>query len=76
MEMSFLFALMSDQKQTIDICNISLSYHQPPSYEEKGQQKSSKWDGDPKITIPTNAPPPPLLNTITQSKPYCLSFIV
>lgn len=59
MEMSFLFALMSDQKQTIDICNISLSYHQPPSYEEKGQQKSSKWDGDPKITIPTNAPPPP-----------------
>lgn len=40
MEMSFLFALMSDQKQTIDICNISLSYHQPPSYEEKVNRRA------------------------------------
>lgn len=47
---------MSDHKQTIDICNISLSYHRPPSHEEQGQQ-SSKWDGDPKITISsTNSP--------------------
>lgn len=46
---------MSDHKQTIDICNISLSYHRPPSHKEQGQQKSYEWDGDPKITIP---PPP------------------
>lgn len=54
MEISFLCGLMSDHKQTIDICNISLSYHRPPSREEQGQQKSSEWDGDPKITIPSN----------------------
>lgn len=54
---------MSDHKQTIDICNISPSYHRPPSHEEQGQQKRSEWDGDPKITIPStndNPPPPPL----------------
>lgn len=59
MEISFLRGLLSDHKQTIDICNISLSYHRPPSHEEQGQQKSCEWDGDPKITIPsTNNPLP------------------
>lgn len=54
---------MSDHKQTIDICNISPSYHRPPSHEEQGQQKRSEWDGDPKITIPsTNDNQPPLLS--------------
>lgn len=57
MEISFLFGLMSDHKQTIGICNISLSYHRPPSHGERRQQKNSKWDGDPKITIQsTNNP--------------------
>lgn len=68
---------MSDHKQTIDICNISPSYHQPSSHEGQGQQRSSKWDGDPKNNNPTQRTPSSLLKHNHTIKallpfPHCL----